>query len=270
VSEPNQHLTRPATRATRTEGGWRIEGRKVFVTMAPAATVFYTAVTFVDDRGRERYGYAFVPAATPGVVVGDDWDALGMRASASYSVTFEGAEVPAAALGGGFAVGDTRAYMERNLAAGAFHAAASLGIAEAASRAAIDGVVARGNGHRDGRTRQLAADSAIRLSASRAVLARAATLADDWHTDGRTDRDPDAVVSLFAEVQSAKAFVTETAVAIVDDALALTGGAGYMNGHPLSRAYRDVRAGGFMHPLGANRVYDFVGDVALAAEPALG
>jgi len=36
-----------------------------------------------------------------------------------------------------------------------------------------------------------------------------------------------------------------------------------LRGHPLNRAYRDVRAGAFMHPLGANRAYDLVGDSAL-------
>ena len=49
----------------------------------------------------------------------------------------------------------------------------------------------------------------------------------------------------------------------------LSGGAGYLNGHPLARAYRDVRAGSFMHPLGANRAYDLLGDVALGRELAL-
>ena len=56
---------------------------------------------------------------------------------------------------------------------------------------------------------------------------------------------------------------------VVDRALALTGGAGYMSHHPLSRAYRDVRAGAFMHPLGATRAYEFIGRIALGAQPAL-
>ena len=59
------------------------------------------------------------------------------------------------------------------------------------------------------------------------------------------------------------------AVRVVDRALALSGGAGYRNGHPLARAYRDVRAGAFMHPLGTNRAYDLIADVALGQEPAL-
>src|SRR5262249_28184871 len=77
-SELGQDLTRPATRATRTESGWNVSGRKVFCTMSPAADVLYTAVTFADGDG-ERYGYALIPRTTPGVVVHDDWDALGMR-----------------------------------------------------------------------------------------------------------------------------------------------------------------------------------------------
>jgi L-evernosamine nitrososynthase len=77
------------------------------------------------------------------------------------------------------------------------------------------------------------------------------------------------VTAVFAETQATKTFVNEAAVRVVDRALSLSGGAGYLNGHPLARAYRDVRAGGFMHPLGANRAYDLLGEVALGNEPAL-
>ena len=51
--------------------------------------------------------------------------------------------------------------------------------------------------------------------------------------------------------------------------LALSGGVGYVNGSPLARAYRDVRATAFMHPLGANRAPRFLVDVALGREPEL-
>jgi L-evernosamine nitrososynthase len=68
-----------------------------------------------------------------------------------------------------------------------------------------------------------------------------------------------------AQPEAAKAFVNEA----VDRALALSGGAGYVNGSPLARAYRDVKAGSFMHPLGANRAYDYLGHVALGEEASL-
>ena len=82
-------------------------------------------------------------------------------------------------------------------------------------------------------------------------------------------RRDEEIVALFAEGQAAKTAVGEAAARVVDRALALSGGAGYLSGSPLARAYRDVRAGGFMHPLGANRAYEFLGDVALGRRFAL-
>jgi alkylation response protein AidB-like acyl-CoA dehydrogenase len=264
ISERGQDMTRPSTRATRTAGGWRIDGDKVFCTMSPAATVLYTAVSFCDEDGNERYGYAMVPAGTPGLTVNDDWDALGMRASGSNSVSFDGVELPADALRGGFDTGDAVPYMERNLDSGLFHAAASLGIAESADEAS------RARPPVDARGRMLVAENAIDLAAARGVLSRAASMIDD-HVAAHptTIGTREEIAALFAEAQAAKAFINESAARVVDRALALSGGAGYVNGHPLSRAYRDVRAGSFMHPLGANRAYEFVARAALGLEPEL-
>jgi alkylation response protein AidB-like acyl-CoA dehydrogenase len=57
-------------------------------------------------------------------------------------------------------------------------------------------------------------------------------------------------------------------VRVVDRTLALSGG-GYMSASPLARAYRDVRATAFMHPLGANRGYLFLADIAAGRDPQL-
>ena len=268
-SEIGQDLTRPATTALRTESGWVVSGHKVFCTMSPAADVLYTAVTFAGEDGEERYGYAMIPRATPGVAVHDDWDALGMRASGSHSVTFDDVELPASALRGGFPVGEAVPFMERNLNAGLFHASATLGIAESAHTIAMRKLAER-NGNAGGRNGVLVAESTIELSACRAVLARAAGLIDDHHATYATSDGPDAeLTALFAEAQAAKAFISQTAPRIVDRALALSGGAGYLNGSPIARAYRDVRAGAFMHPLGDNRAYEFLSQVALGRELSL-
>ena len=109
----------------------------------------------------------------------------------------------------------------------------------------------------------LLAENTVELSAARATLSRAAALLDA--NDG-----PDAdAVALVGEAQAAKAFVGRVAEQVVGRALELSGGAGYLNGHPLARAYRDVKAGSFMHPLGANRAYDLIADLALGREPEL-
>jgi alkylation response protein AidB-like acyl-CoA dehydrogenase len=309
ISEPGQDLTRPGTRATRTESGWRIDGRKMFCTMSPAATDLYVAVTYVDQDGVERYAYAMVPTDAPGVIIHDDWDAMGMRASGSNSVSLEGVELPESGVRGGFVAGDPLPYMERNLHSGLFHAAASLGIAESADLFARRGIVGRieasnftptidpqtkgathvpahlpptdggearpgtpprmsNNG--DARGRMQVADNAIDIAAARGVLSRAADLIDEHRAANPTsDGTAEELSALFAEAQAAKAFVNEAAAHVVDRALALSGGAGYVNGSPLARAYRDVKAGSFMHPLGANRAYDYLAHTALGEHAEL-
>jgi alkylation response protein AidB-like acyl-CoA dehydrogenase len=265
VSEPNQDLTRPRTRAERTDDGWVVRGHKVFCTMSPAATELYAAVTF-DDGDGERYGYARIPAEADGVRMNGDWDALGMRASGSQSVTFDDVRLPAAALRGGFPAGRlTDELMEANLVAGGLHAASSLGIAEAAHATAVAAMAPRVAERAPApRALVLVAEAEVELAAVRAAIARAGDL-----IDGHLLR-PGDVTEVFADVQAAKAFANEASVRVVDRALALSGGAGYMTAHPLSRAYRDVRAGAFMHPLGANRAYEFIGEVALGLAPTLG
>jgi L-evernosamine nitrososynthase len=269
ISEPGQDITRPGTTATRTETGWIVDGRKMFCTMSPAATVLYTSVRFENGGGEELYGYAMIPTSTPGVVVHDDWDALGMRASGSHSVTLDCVELPEPALRGGFRVGEAVPYMERNLYAGALHASASLGIAEAAhaealvrSQRAVNGDAAYAD--------MLTAANEVDLCAARATLSRVTTLIDE-HAAARPDAmgTDEEIVALFTETQTAKAFVNEASSRISDRALALSGGSGYLNGSLLARATRDVRAGAFMHPLGANRAYQLIASVARGREPEL-
>jgi alkylation response protein AidB-like acyl-CoA dehydrogenase len=266
MSEPGQDLTRPSTTAVRDNGSWRIDGHKIFCTMSPAATILLTSVRFVDDAGEERFGYVDIPATARGVRINGDWDALGMRASGSHSVSFDGVAVPDSALRGGFPTGAVAPFIVRNLPSGLFHASASLGIAESAfTRAARPERIGD-----DARARMLVAESAIDLSTARAALGRAASLIDEHYAANPVDDGSDEdITAVFAEGQAAKAFVNDAATRVVDRALALSGGAGYLNGSPLARAYRDVRAGAFMHPLGANRAYDFLADVALGRDHAL-
>jgi alkylation response protein AidB-like acyl-CoA dehydrogenase len=271
VSEPSpQDLLRPSTTASRAGDGWSVNGRKMFATMAPAATILSVAVTYVDDRGRDRYGVALVPATSPGVVFHDDWDALGMRASASGSVSFDDVRVSAHGLRDAFPAGTYSAlFLERYLPAGAFHTATSLGIAEAAQSNVV-GVLRRrapevvADAHAVG---ELAAN-VVDLTAMRASFDRAARLIDDHLGASPTGNSTlEDVQAVFGAVQAAKAFVTAAAVRVVDRALALTGGAGYLSRHPLAKAWRDVRAGGFMHPVAANRAPDLLARTALGLPP---
>jgi alkylation response protein AidB-like acyl-CoA dehydrogenase len=269
VSEPNQNLTRPAARATRNGTGWFLNGRKIFCTMSPAATVLLVSATYEDPDGSPRYGYAEVPTDSPGVTIHDDWDALGMRASGSNSVSLRDVHLPEAAVRGGFPLGDATGYIQRNLSNGLFHAAASVGIAEAAHAAAIERLAPRADQLR-APEHMLVADDAIDLAAMRATFGRAAELVEEFQRAHlAVDATPKEWTGIFAEVQAAKTFVGAAAGRIVDRALTLSGGAGYMRAHPLARAYRDVRAGAFMQPLSSVRAYEYLGQAALGLEPSL-
>ena len=90
ISEPGQDLTRPGTRATRTPSGWRIDGRKMFCTMSPAATDLYVAVTYADDEGVDRYAYAHGARARGRRRRPRRLGRLGMRASGSHSIVARG------------------------------------------------------------------------------------------------------------------------------------------------------------------------------------
>ena len=233
--------------------------------MSPAADLLYTAVTYADEHGRETYGYAMVPTATPGLVVHDDWDALGMRASGSNSVSFDQVRLP-----------------RRAPCGAAFPSAARPTTSSATSTPASSTPPPRSappsthtrtrpDGSRATATSRTGAPARspprTRSSSPPAALSSAVPPRCSTSTAPRL-RTADLTL-LFAEAQAAKTFVGEAAVRIVDRALALSGGAGYLNGSPLARAYRDVRATAFMHPLGANRAYDYLGELALGGTPSL-
>jgi alkylation response protein AidB-like acyl-CoA dehydrogenase len=273
ASEPSpQDLTRPATVATRVPDGWRVTGRKAFATMASHATVLSVAVTFVDGRGRERYGMAMIPTASRGVVFHDDWDALGMRASASGSVSFESVHVPDGMLSDVSSTGSlTPELLDRYLVSGALHSAASLGIAEAA-HAQITGVLQRRGAEQataDPHVVTELAANVVDVAAMRASLERAGRAIDKHYAQWPMGDAPAVEIrAVTGEVQAGKALINDAAVRVVDRALALSGGSGYRAGDPLAKAWRDVRAGAFMHPMGAKRVGAFLARTALGVEPA--
>jgi alkylation response protein AidB-like acyl-CoA dehydrogenase len=84
----------PATIAQRQPdgGGWRLTGRKIYSTGIPRLR--WLAVWARSDDPEPLVGTFLVEAGTPGYRVEETWDHLGMRATRSDDVIFEGAEIP--------------------------------------------------------------------------------------------------------------------------------------------------------------------------------
>lgn len=74
------------TAAPDGEGGYVLNGRKIYATGAAGADLILVA-SF--DLGQQAMRLDLVPAGTPGMMIGQDWDRLGQRATDSGSVTFE-------------------------------------------------------------------------------------------------------------------------------------------------------------------------------------
>ena len=80
-----------------------------------------------------------VPTDAPGVVVRDDWDAPGMRASRRNSISLEGVELSESGVRGGFPAGDPLPYIDHAAARGFLSRAAALIDAHRAANPASDG-----------------------------------------------------------------------------------------------------------------------------------
>lgn len=259
ISELRQDLTRPATTASRTDDGWAITGRKAFCTMSTRADVFQVAVTHRRD-GEERYAFAMVPSRAAGVVVHDDWDALGMRASASGTVEFDAVLVPEDSLSDAWPAGGTPdEFFARYMRSGLFHAAATLGVAVAAH----DRVITTTNAASE-RTVEMISANAVDIAAMGSSLSMSARMLDA-HADGTAD--PASAPILFARAQTTKSLVDRLAIDVVDRCLDIVGGRAYLESDALARAWRDVRAGGFMHPMARNKAARTIGRAELGLRP---
>lgn len=82
----------PNTLARRVEGGWRLNGRKIYSTGIAGLT--WLAVWARSDEPVPRVGNWLVHKDTPGVRIEHTWDHLGMRATGSHDVVFEDVWLP--------------------------------------------------------------------------------------------------------------------------------------------------------------------------------
>jgi alkylation response protein AidB-like acyl-CoA dehydrogenase len=275
LSESGTDLVRPLVEATRTAGGWLLNGRKSFATMSPAATLMEVTCRMRDAHGGYRRAMASVPRDTPGMHIAHNWDALGMRGSGSHDVEFIDCFVPEMALvdGGPWGVW-TEGFLASNMAFAIGLSGAFLGLAEAARDYVVSTAKTRRQSS-DGpllaeryAVQHVIAEIEVDLAAARAILARTMTLADRLFQTYPAGSVPMAELhEVMKDFQCAKLVVTRNAVTIVDRALTISGGAGYLSKNLLSRLYRDVRAGPFMQPFSPNEAFAYIGRVTLGLDP---
>ena len=224
-----------ATRAVADRDGYRVDGVKAWISHAGQAD-FYTlfARTSGEPAGQERargISCLHVPASTGGVSAGPAERKMGMRASVTAQMIFDGARVPADQLIGGEGNGFAIALAALD--------AGRLGIAACATglaQAALDTAVGYARERRqfgqpiigfEGLS-FLLADMATGVEAARALYREAA-------------RRKDAAQPFSKQAAMAKLFATDTAMRVATDAVQVLGGYGYVEDFPAERYLREAK-----------------------------
>jgi hypothetical protein len=220
--------------ATRSDGGWVLHGEKAWVTNGGVADVVI-AMARTDAEGARQgpkgISAFIVPTDARGYVAGKPEDKMGLRASNTTTVTFDGLALPEGALLGEEGMGLT--YALSALDGGRLGVAAqACGIGRAALTHAV-----RYAKEREQFGRSIAqfqaiqfklADMATQLEAARTLLHEAARRRDEGHD-----------VTRWASM--AKLYAGEMVMRVTTEAVQIFGGYGYMRDYPVERLMRDAK-----------------------------
>lgn len=243
------------TTARKVDGGWVVNGRKIFASLSGAAN--YYGILCTEDKGDEKPDtrdtlYLAVPATSEGFAISGEWNPLGMRGTVSRNLAFQEVFVP-----------DDEQLMPRGVyfkgaqtwPAMFFTLAPTyLGLANAACDFTVQYLRGEVPGEppvkrRMYPTKQIAvAQMRIQLEQLRSLFLRAVL-------EARPNPSKDERMRLYA----AQYTVMEGANDIARLAIRTCGGQSMMKHLPLERIYRDSRCGSLMLPWTAELVLDRMG-----------
>ena len=229
--EAGSDATNQSTLARRDGGAYVLEGRKIFVTNGREADA--VLVFAQTDRAKAHHGISafLVDKGTAGLTVVKTEEKLGIRASDTAELLFEGCRVPLDQRlgdeGQGFKIAMT------TLDGGRIGIAAqAVGIAVAAYEAALTYARERKSfGVPIGQHQMvqwMLADMATGIEAARLLTLRAASLKDRGEAYG-----PQAAM--------AKLFASEMAMRVATDAVQIHGGYGFIKEYQVERHFRDAK-----------------------------
>ena len=230
------------TRAVRDGDHYVLNGSKAFISGA-GATDLYVVMVRTGGEGPKGISTVLVEKGTPGLSFGANERKMGWQSQPTAIVNFEDCRIPVSNRVG--EEGDGFKFAMMGLDGGRLNiAACSLGTASAALKTALDYTNERRAFNKRLNEQQAIqfklADMATELEAARVFLYQAA-----WKLDNKT---PDA--TRFCAM--AKRFVTDAGFHVVNEALQLHGGYGYLRDYPLERMLRDVRVNQILE--GANEI----------------
>ncbi len=222
------------TRAELRDGAWIINGTKAFITnsgtdLTGGTTI--TAITGTDDRGRPEISNIAVPQDAPGFTRSKRYRKMGWKASDTRELAFADAQVPEDMLLG--TRGRGLAQFLKILDGGRISVAAlSVGLAWGAYDEALE--YAKGR-HQFGQP--ISKFQAIQFKLSDMLMeiehAKLMVLKAAWEKDNGREFVMSACL--------AKLYSGEVSRRVVNEAVQIHGGYGFMDEYPVSRMYRDQK-----------------------------
>ncbi|MCC6165171.1 MAG: acyl-CoA dehydrogenase [Acidobacteria bacterium] len=221
------------TRATRDGDDFVLDGRKLWITNAAEAALFVVFATVDPTAGYRGITAFLVPRDTPGFTIGRKEDKLGIRASSTCELVFDGCRIPASSVlgevGRGYKVA-IETLNEGRIGIGA----QMLGLAQGALDHAIRYTKERrqfGKAIADFQgVRFQLARAAMEVESARLLVYNAARLRD-------------AGQPFLTEAAMCKLHASEVAERTASLAINLFGGYGFVKDAPVEKLYRDAKVG---------------------------
>ena len=233
LTEPNAGSDASGTETTAVPEGdhYVLNGGKIFITNADRADVYVVFAVTTPGIGSHGISAFIVEKGWDGFTFGDHYDKMGIRSSPTAELVFSGVKVPKENLlgeeGQGFRI--AMATLDGGRIGIASQA---LGIAQGAYENALEYSRERVQFGRPICRQQTVAfklaDMATKLRAARFLVYSAAEL--------KQNREPYGMESAMA-----KQYASDIGLQVVNDALQIFGGNGYLKGMEVERAYRDAK-----------------------------
>ena len=260
LSEPTASLLSPTVRARKVPGGYRVDGRKSFCTLAPILRYFLFSAKLEGSSKPGVSGTVTLAAerGTDGMEIIETWDSMAMRATGSHDIQFADVFIPDECL-----VGPEGEGVESGLAALPWYAlgiaSVYTGIAAAAFNFTVDYVKQR-------KLHPLASPIAhlpgIQFGVAEMAMGLAAARALIYKTAAELAHGADFGDDTLSKVTTPQYFATNAALDVVTKAMQAVGGPSLFRRYPLERYYRDVRAG-TLHPFTHSWLLEMIGKRAL-------
>lgn len=239
----------------KVDGGYEVTARKNFASQSPVGDILVTSAQYDDPVNGTQVLHFSVPFSTAGISVDDNWNALGMRSTASCSVKL------------------TRVYVPENAVvlkrpAGEFHTfwnvvltvamplimSVYTGIAEKAAELTMKHV----SDVDEMQVPFLLGEMHNNLTTARVMLESMIAHQNDFDFKPANELGNAMLVR--------KTIIANSGIQVLQNASALYGGKSYLKAYPIEKLYRDILAVHF-HPLPEKEQHYFTGTFLQTGQP---